>query len=86
MSLWGPVPLASVPVVAGRQSISGEKLQELGKLVKFFRMEHKCVFFPLALRKGINSFMYKSDLFELPNYIEVIDGFVTNGSKCCPTF
>jgi hypothetical protein len=53
VSLWGPVPLASVPVVAGRQSISGEKLQELGKLVKFFRMEHKCVFFPLALRKGI---------------------------------
>ncbi len=53
MSLWGPVPLASVPVVAGRQSISGEKLQELGKLVKFCRMEHKCVFFPLALRKWI---------------------------------
>jgi hypothetical protein len=31
VSLWGPVPLASVPVVAGRQSISGEKLQELVK-------------------------------------------------------
>ncbi|KAH8938101.1 hypothetical protein BDL97_16G064900 [Sphagnum fallax] len=31
VSLWGPVPLASVPVVAGRQSISGEKLQELAE-------------------------------------------------------
>jgi hypothetical protein len=30
--------------------------------------------------------MYKSDLFEFPNYIEVNDGFVANALKCCPTF